>query len=292
MIINDRKILIFYAILLIGLVLQFSCDDKKKHQGKTPVARVYDKYLYKEDLAKVIPSGLSKEDSILKVKSYIDFWVKRYAMTKTAELNLAEEQKDVAEELENYRMDLLIFRYKQRFIEQNLDTIVTQKQITDFYQQHEKEFMLSQPAIKALFIKILKTSPNLSMIRNLYKSSREVDIKQVKDYCEEHSAHYNDYGDEWVYFKDIVIEIPTRIDDQELYLKTNTSIEAQDSAYLYLLNIKNYRLKDAISPINFVEGNIQSMILNQRKQELLNVIENNVYNSMIDKKDIELFENE
>jgi hypothetical protein len=285
-------VLLFHAFLIMGISSIISCDSNKKHEGKTPVARVYDKFLYKEDLAKVIPTGLSKDDSILKVKSYIDFWVKRYAMTKTAELNLAEEQKDVAEELENYRMDLLIFRYKQIFIEQNLDTVVTQKQIMDFYQQHEKEFMLSQPAVRAVFIKILKTSPNLSMISNLYRSSRESDILQLKQYCEEHSAIFNTYNDDWIYFKDICIEIPIRIDDHELYLKTNTYIEAQDSAFIYFLNIKNYRLKDALAPLNFVEGNIQSMILKQRKQELLDVIENNVYNSMLDKKDIELFDNE
>jgi len=292
MIYKNKHIHFIIALLLIGLVMHSSCNEKKQHQGKTPVARVYDKYLYREDLAGVIPTGLSKEDSLLKVKSYIDFWVKRYAMTKTAELNLAEEQKDVAEELENYRMDLLIFRYKQRFIEQNLDTLVSQKQISDFYVQHEKEFILSQPAVIAVFIKILKSSPNLGLVRSLFKSNRENDIKQVRDYCEEHATIYNNYNDEWVYFKDIILEIPVRIDDPELYLKSFSTIDAQDSVYLYLLNIKNYRLKDAVAPLNFVEGNIQSMILKQRKQELLNVIENNVYNSMIDKKDIELFENE
>jgi hypothetical protein len=261
----------------------------KQHNGKTPVARVYDKYLYKEDLAGVVPSGSSREDSLLNVKSYIDFWIKRQAMTKTAELNLAEEQKDVTEELENYRMDLLIFRYKQRFIEQNLDTIVTRNQIMDFYKQHENEFLLTQPAMQATYIKILRTTPNISMIRNLYKSARENDQKQIKDYCDEHSAIYSDFNSEWVYFKDVVIEIPARIDDQELFLKSKNFIEAEDSAYLYFLNIKNYRLKDAVSPSIFVEDNIQSMILKQRKQELINDIERNVYNSMLDKKDIELF---
>jgi hypothetical protein len=263
----------------------------KQDEGKTPIARVYDKYLYLEDLAGVVPTGLSAEDSIINIKSYIDFWIKRQAMTKTAELNLAEEQKNVAEELENYRMDLLIFRYKQRFIEENLDTIVTTKQIMEFYNAHEGEFLLSQPAIKGTFIKILKTSPNISMVRSLYRSGRENDMKQVKEYCEDQSALYNDYNNEWVYFKDVFIEIPIRIDDQEIYLKSKSYIETEDSANVYLLNIKNYRLKDAVSPLIFVEGNIQSMILKQRKQELINGIENNVYNTMLDKEDIELFDN-
>ncbi len=274
---------------IIGFILSGCSNDEDKN--KSIIARVYDKYLYKQDLAGVVQSGLSKEDSINKVKSYIDFWVKRQALTKTAELNLIEEQKDVTKELEDYRMDLLIFRYKQKFIEQNLDTIVTQKQISSFYAEHETEFKLAQPAIKATFIKILKTTPNISMVRSLYRSSREKDLNQVKDYCSEQSATYKNYNNEWVYFKDLLIEIPVRVNDQETYLKANTNIEVQDSTYFYLVNIQNYRLKDAISPLVFVEGNIQGIILNQRKQTLIDELENNIYFNMLDKKDIELFDN-
>ncbi len=279
-------------IFLIGIFsLSISCGNKNQDKNKTPIARVYDKYLYKEDLAGVVQSGLSPADSINKVKSFIDFWVKRQAMTKTAELNLVEEQKDVTKELENFRMDLLIFRYKQKFIEQNLDTIVTEQQINTFYTQHESEFKLAQPAVKAIFVKILKTTPNISMVKSLYRSAREKDMIQVSDYCKEQSASYKDFNGEWIYFKDLVIEIPVRVDDQETFLKSNSYIEVQDSVFSYLVNITNFRLKDAVSPLEFVEGNIQGIILNQRKQALVDELENNIYYNMLDKQDIELFEN-
>ncbi len=279
-------------VLLLGIFsLAISCDNKNQDKNKTAIARVYDKYLYKEDLAGVIQSGLSPADSVNKVKSFIDFWVKRQAMTKTAELNLVEEQKDVTKELENYRMDLLIFRYKQKFIEQNLDTVVTEKQINTFYTDHEAEFKLAQPAVKATFIKIIKTTPNISMVKSLYRSVREKDMVQISDYCKAQSASYKNFNDEWIYFKDLIIEIPVRVDDQETFLKTNNYIEAQDSVYAYLVNITNYRLKDAVSPLVFVEGNIQGIILNQRKQALIDELENNIYYNMLDKQDIELFGN-
>jgi len=277
-------------LILIIVISFLGCGDKHD-KNKTLIARVYDKYLYKEDLAGVVQSGISKADSINKVKSFIDFWVKRQAMTKTAELNLVEEQKDVTKELEDYRMDLLIFRYKQKFIEQNLDTVVTEKQINSFYTDHENEFKLAQPAIKATFIKILKTTPNISMVKSLYRSLKEKDIVQVSNYCKAQSASYKNYNNEWVYFKDLLIEIPVRVDDQESFLKEHSFIEVQDTTYYYLVNILNYRLKDAVSPLIFVEGNIQGIILNQRKQALIDGLENNIYFNMLDKKDIELFEN-
>ena len=233
----------FFVAGLVGSIF-FSCNQAKQEEGKTPLARVHDKFLYLEDIAEMIPNEIPPQDSINKVKSFVDFWVREQAITKTAELNLPEEQKDVASELEKYRMTLLIERYKRKFLQQNLDTVVTAKQINDFYTTLQQEFKLEQPAVKATYIKILRTTPNIGMVRNIYRSSREKDKQELKNYCAEHAAVYEEFRNEWVYFKDLIIEIPLRIDDQEKYLKSKSYIEVNDSVYYYLVNIHNYRQKE------------------------------------------------
>ena len=107
----------FFVAGLVGSIF-FSCNQAKQEEGKTPLARVHDKFLYLEDIAEMIPNEIPPQDSINKVKSFVDFWVREQAITKTAELNLPEEQKDVASELEKYRMTLLIERYKRKFLQQ------------------------------------------------------------------------------------------------------------------------------------------------------------------------------
>ena len=235
-----RKILLL-NLILFSFLFVMSCSSSYENKDKKAVARVYNTYLYEEDLEKIIPDGISEDDSLSRVKTYIDFWVKRQAIMQTAEINLIEEQKDVTEELEDYRMKLLIYRYKQKFIEQNLDTVVTNSQIEQFYEANQSEFLVGQAAIKTLYIKILKTSTNLSMVKRLYRSSRERDIKQLSDYCEQNATQYNDFNNEWIYFKDLLINVPIRIDNQEKFLKTNNYIEVQDSVYYYFAHIKNYR---------------------------------------------------
>jgi hypothetical protein len=282
---------LFFAGGLITCLI-FSCNQPKQEEGKTPLARVHDKFLYLEDIAEMIPNDIPSQDSINKVKSFVDFWVREQALTKTAEINLPEEQKNVANELEKYRMTLLIERYKRKFLAQNLDTVVTSKQISDFYEEHQAEFKLSQPAVKATYIKILRTTPNMGLVRSLYRSSREKDKQELKTYCEEHAAIYNEFNNDWIYFKDLMIDIPLRIDNQESFLKSRNYFEINDSVYFYLVNIHNYRLIGATSPLVFVEGNIQSMMLNQRKQQLIDNLQTNIYNNMIDKKEIEIFGNQ
>ncbi len=281
-------------IFVGGMVgcLTFSCNQSKQEEGKTPLARVHDKFLYLEDIAEMIPNNIPYQDSVNKVKSFVDFWVREQALTKTAEINLPEEQKNVANELEKYRMTLLIERYKRKFLAQNLDTVVTSKQISDFYEKHQTEFKLSQPAVKATYIKILRTTPNIELVRSLYRSNREKHKQELTNYCSEHAAVFDEFNNDWIYFKDLLIEIPLRIDNQESYLKSKSYIEVNDSVYYYLVNIHNYRLIGATSPLVFVEGNIQSMMLNQRKQQLINNLQTNIYNNMIDKKEIEIFDNQ
>ena len=207
---------------------------------------------------------------------------------KTAELNLAEEQKDVSQELEDYRMTLLISRYKQIFMEQNLDTIITEKQIENYYNTHPEVFKITQPAVIALYIKVLKTSPNIDVIKQKYRSSRERDIDELKNLCMESAAEYDDFNNDWIYFKDLIVNIPVRIDNQEKFLKTNKYIEAEDNNYLYFVAIKNYRLKGATAPVKFVRGQISVGILNERKEKIIRELENNIYNNMLDNKEIEI----
>lgn len=283
------KHLIF--ILFVFSISFFSCNKTEKEEGKTPVARVFEKYLYKEDLKDIVPAGLSPEDSAGRVRNYIDMWVKKQAMMKTAELNLAEEEKDVSQELEDYRMTLLISRYQQIFMEQNLDTIITEQQIENYYNAHPEVFKITQPAVKALYIKILKTSPNIDIIKQKYRSSKQKDIDELKNLCVENAAEYDDFNNEWIYFKDLIVNIPVRIDNQEKFLKTNKYIEAEDDNYLYFATIKNYRLKGATAPVKFVRGQIIVGILNERKEKIIRELENNIYNNMLDNERIEIITN-
>jgi hypothetical protein len=51
----------------------------------------------------------------------------------------------------------------------------------------------------------------------------------------------------------------------------------KDSVYYYLVNINDYKLKNELAPVEYVETNIKNLILNKRKIEFLKQIEENVY---------------
>ena len=83
----------FLYIFCLCLLLT-SCDYFKKSDGRNPVARVNEIYLYKEDIKDLVPEGTSKEDSTLMVNAYVDRWARRLLLMDGALVNLSEDKQN------------------------------------------------------------------------------------------------------------------------------------------------------------------------------------------------------
>jgi hypothetical protein len=83
-----------------------------------PVAKVANKVLTVEDLSKNVPDYLDPTDSALWADDYIKKWVQRELLLLKAEENLKGNEKNVSDELEEYRNSLIVFRYKNELIRQ------------------------------------------------------------------------------------------------------------------------------------------------------------------------------
>ena len=75
---------------------------------------------------------------------------------EVAEKELSKSEKNVDKELEDYRRSLLKYRYEQKYVNQRLDTAVTDAQIEKYYEAHIETFKLSLPIAKARFLDKLK----------------------------------------------------------------------------------------------------------------------------------------
>ena len=88
------------------------------------VAKAAGKKLYRSDLAKYIPDGVSPADSANMAEQYIKSWASNLLFTKKAQRELSKEEQDMDKELEEYRMSLLKYRYEQLYINA-LDTSIS-----------------------------------------------------------------------------------------------------------------------------------------------------------------------
>lgn len=266
-----------------------SCSLFKEKIQEEPVARVFETYLYPSDLEKVIPSGTNPEDSTLFAERYIETWVKDMLMQHRAEQALTEEQMDFETQIEEYHRSLLIYTYRQKLLQQKMDTVVNEDEINSYYEENSKNFLLSQNVIKGTFIKVPLSAPDLDQLSRWSWSNREQDLDQMEKYCITYAEKYNDFNDTWVDFSSIKDQLPVRISDPVRYLNAYRNINTSDSMYRYLVHISEYLTEGAVAPVALVSEDIINIILNKRKIKFIKDLEHRVYTDGVTRNQFEIY---
>lgn len=281
------KKLYFYIIAIIFLQ---SCNYFTiKNDSKEAVARVNNKYLYKEDLKNIIKSDISQTDSILMVNNFINNWIKQQLLLSKAQLNLENKSEEFEGLVKNYREDLFINSYKEAVVKQYLDTTITNSDIEDFYKENNQNFKLNEELLKLKYIKIGKEVLNKNELIKLFKSSKKSDLDSLQS--KELSLklyHLNDSI--WVKYSDLIYQISLlkELEKKEV-LKKGKFIQKEDSLSLYLVSIKEVLNRNEIAPKSYVTPTIKQMILHQRKLLLLRKIEETLIDDARKKQQFETY---
>jgi len=275
-----------FLITLLGSCNILPGKDKDRENA---IARVYDKYLYAEDLVGVIPPGTSSNDSLEITTAYINNWVRQELLLKQAEDNLDETHREFSKQIEQYRNSLIIYAYESELVNQKLDTVVPMSEIEDYYKKNQNNFNLRENIVLADYVIITATSPLIGKVKNLLQSSREQDKEKLLTLCQENGIDHLVNTGTWMSFADLSRKIPLTVDDQLDFLKRNRYYEVKDSTTVYLVAIEAYKSKESISPLNFEIENIRTILLNKRKAELLATMENDLYNDAVKHNKYEIF---
>ena len=265
-----------YGFIIISGIFFLQCNVLE-NSDKSVVAEVNDNKLFKTDLSEIIPSDIGATDSAILANEYIEKWVKQELLIQKANENLSVEQKDVSRELREYRNSLIIYKYKNELMRQRMDTTVTDDQIVQFYNANSENFKLSKNIVKAVFAKIPNEVSNPSLIKSLSADTSEEGLSELKEYCLQYAKGFDIFIDNWVDFETVRNNIPQEIENAEQFLTRNNQIELNDSNYYYLVRIQEYKLKNELAPLEYMNNNIKNLILNQRKIEFLRQIEETIY---------------
>lgn len=277
------------AVLFSISFLLVYCTNNGKLTNDQPLARVYDKYLYSSQIKNIVPYGLSPQDSLYVVKDHIDKWVRKQLLLYQAEQNLSEEDKNVEQQIEDYKTSLLIYKYEENYINQKLDTIITNDEIAEYYNSYSPNFILNNNLFKGIYIQVPRTSPEIYKIRRWYRSNDPEDLKNLESYCYNYATKYDYYEETWVFFDEILENMPKLYFRPENLLRYRKNFEIKDSTYYHFLKISDYRLASAVAPLEFIKNDIKSILLNKRKIQLIQELESNVYNDALNRDNFNIY---
>jgi len=102
-------------------------------------------------------------------------------------------------------------------------------------------------------------------------------MNQLREYCLQYATVFDFFDDKWIDFSIVIKNIPETVSNESEYLSHKNKIEVKDNEYYYLVEIQDFKLKNELAPLEYVESNIKDLILNKRKVEFLKQIEENVY---------------
>jgi hypothetical protein len=277
---------------LIFLIFLTACSPRlSQSEDEEILARVSNKYLYKSDLKGLVPENTGILDSINITHNYINNWVRQELILQKAEANLSDKQKNFERQLNNYRNSLLIYAYESSLIQQNLDTIIHDNDIKDYYENNRSNFELKENIVKVNYFIAYADSLDklpLKMIRSLIKTTKDDDLKLLQEYSEKYALDYF-LEDQWIYFSNFLEYIPLETYNQEAFLNNQRYIEFKDSLLSYFVYFKNFKIKESVSPLSLQRDNIRDIILNKRKLKLIETMRQDIFEDAMKNNEFEIY---
>tara|TARA_B110000208_G_scaffold188665_1_gene248768 strand:- start:6806 stop:7651 length:846 start_codon:yes stop_codon:yes gene_type:complete len=276
--------------ILLFLFLFSSCNyfglKKETAPKDKPIASTFDVELYKDALENLIPTNISKEDSLVLVKSIINNWaVKQLMLKKSLENNSSQENSAINELVENYKHSLLINNYKEQLIKQQLDTIISEAEIDTYYTLNKENFKLNEELLKIKFLNFNNNLINKKEVVALFKSDDLEDSEALENFhLNFKSFQLNDSV--WIPLDNIMLKIPF---SKDKLLKKTKFIQKQDSLSLYLVAVKDVLKRNELAPKSYIKSTIKQLILHQRKIELIREIEQIIVKDAIQNENFKIY---
>lgn len=276
-------------LFLISLLF-ISCDFIEKKPDQV-LARLGDDFFYKSDLNIVLPTGLSKEDSVIFVKNHINNWAKRKILFNKALVNLGDKKQESLKQLiESYKNELFSYAYQEKIVKSSIDTFISENSIKDYYNKNKLNFKLNQEIVNARYLKINSENYNLKDVINRFRRFKKSDKIFLDSISLQFSSYY--FNDSLWINKEVFFNKLPEINDRlkQNIVKNKLFYRIQDSLELYLINIKDYKLKNDIAPFDFIKSTLKQVLLNKKKLEFISKFEKELIEDALQQNEFEFYE--
>ncbi len=274
--------------IIVGIILAQSCSKAPENNA---LVSVFDRSLTKDELYSQIDNDLSEEDSTKVAQGIIENWVKNTMLIAQAERNLPDSLKDFTRELEAEKNSLLIYTYENQYINQKLDTLVTNTEINEYYLKNKASFILSDYIVQYAMIQVSSSNSAVETaeVKRLL-SNATAEPEKLLAYCSDIGAAYVNDTNKWWYLEEFLETVPFEVYNNESFLKKQKFSSFDTDNFRYFVYLIDYKLKNAEAPLELVSEKIKTLILNRRKQATLKKLRTDLYQNAVRENQIKYFE--
>ncbi len=224
-------------------------------------------------------------------KTFIESWTMNEAYRQELIESDGKRSEIVSLKGKNFEGELSRFYLEEREIKKKLDTIISERELKDYYSKNNDQFSLQDYLVKALYIKIPKGIEVESKLIESYMLKNDKDLSKVNSYAKLYAEDFYFDDAQWIYFNDLVKDIPLKGYNRENLILNRTKTYFSDQEYTFFVNIFDFRVKDEVPPFDFLKDQIREIILAKRISVLREKIEDEIKQRVNKNHDIQIHYN-
>ncbi|GIV26877.1 MAG: hypothetical protein KatS3mg027_0691 [Bacteroidia bacterium] len=208
----------------------------------------------------------NKQDSEMIVKKYIEKWKANLTLYKKAQKEVTVDEEELNAYITELKRQYYISAYIKKYIDENLDTTILNKEIIEYYQKNKENFKLSSNIVQLFYVKLNDDERDIAEYKKLLSGK---DKQKLFSFISEKSNGYFIEDSLWLKWEDLTREVGFLKNYEVQRIPKGKIIEWRDGTYYYYIKIKDYKTKDEYSPIIYEKEKIKRIILEDRKRELV-----------------------
>lgn len=282
-----KTITYFLGLCLIGSFLGSCSQETERSENDRILAQAFDKKLYLSDLENMIPEGMSSEDSSLIISAFQERWLRDAVMMHEAERAIPQDL-NLDKLVRDYRASLVRLNYEKVLVEEKLDSVVTDTELMNFYEENKEQYQLETPIIRCRFIKVERNKDGVNQLQQWWNSGSAANLEKVRNYCKDNAAVMQLQDSVWYKVDDIAAFMPSGLLTVD-NIKNRKDFVQREEDFIYFFKVLELISKKEIAPISYIEDQARKVILHRRKSKVLEDMKQKMYEEALRKKKIETF---
>lgn len=287
----DRKRAGIILMMCMGL---WGCKDPSPSAEETDIIRIAEvngEVLSLSELQQMFPDRMNPTDSVLIANALADRWIRKEVFLSEAKRSMTDMEQ-LNNLVEDYRESLIIHGYESQLLDQFKDTVVTNQQIQDFFDENPDQFKLKKNIVQyniAIFPRenVERYYNDIKKLWDNMEDDKSLDIELVR-YLDLYAEDFV-LDTLWYGLEDLQAQLPDPVTPS--LLKRSHRLELEDDENFYFLKIINIAEETDEAPLSYIRTFAYKAILQKRKMKWLDQVKERIYQDALRNNNIMKYEN-
>jgi len=199
------------------------------------LAEAHNQKLYLSELDGMIPAEATPADSVVIASAYTERWIRSSLLMQEAEKHIPKDL-NIDKLVRDYRSSLIRYSYEQQLVEQELDSLISKRELNEFYEKNQDQYQLESPILRCNFIKVPQSAPQLKKLRTLWQSDSIPDRDTLLAYSNQHAEEFLLSDSIWYKVEDIAARLPKGTITAD-NINNTRELTLSENDFLYLLRV-------------------------------------------------------